>query len=534
MEVFSTFYEEEQEEMEFQSLTKRLVDEAKRKTGTPPPIVFFTECTPEEQKIVRHHFERLTDLPIGGCDNSKNLPIQSCLPRQHIPVASFIHDLKRLSGKEKKITQPNAYELMHIFLASTPLKRYKKTFYIFNGIYYQSISEDDLRIQIFTVLEPAIAAGKGTQILRQVLELLQSYYAIQVHSTTETPTRLFVANGCLDVESGQLLPVSAFDFFTSCIVVDYPTNFIPTCPIFDQFLRTISNGDAVLVEAFWEAIGYLLTTDMAGKAFILFWGVGDSGKSVMGNLISSFFNPEAVSFLDIFRFRDRFSTSQLKGKRLNICMDLPHGRISREAVGVIKLITGDDKITVEEKFRDAESFKPTCKLLFGSNYPLQLSEPDLAFERRLVVLPFCVSVPKDQQDKELLNKLFNERSGILWKSMRAQSELKARNYQFLKVSERNPCCGYAQQGEALQNFLTSCCMFGEEFRETTAALHEAFNHFCSGLDLVGIPDRIQFSRQLKRICGDRINSKKIREGAQTQNAYIGIRLKMEGEVGHGI
>ena len=80
-------------------------------------------------------------------------------------------------------------------------------------------------------------------------------------------------------------------------------------------------------------------------------------------------NQEAVSYLDIYRFRDKFATSALRGKRLNISMDLPRVQLKREAIGVIKMLTGDDVITVEEKFHNPEAYKTTAKPVFGSNFP---------------------------------------------------------------------------------------------------------------------------------------------------------------------
>lgn len=530
MDIFSNFYEENQTELEFQKITERLFSEAVKEKGLSPPVVFFHGCTPVEQEVVCKYFDQTSQALHIQQDNHENpaVPIPCYLPQQQFSALPCVQAIKRLTDKEKSV-HPNTYELMQAFLSAVSLRRYNGSFYMWNGIYFREVCNDELRRIIFGILEPAIATGKGTQILRQVLELLQSYPAIYVDTTTENPTRLFMANGCLDLASGQLYSISSRDFFTSCIMVEYPLDFIPPCPTFDKFLLEITAGDSVLIEAFLEAIGYLLTTDMAAKAFILFCGIGDSGKSVLGNLVSSFFNPEAVSFLDIFRFRDRFSTSQLKGKRLNVSMDLPHGRISREAMGVIKLITGDDVITIEEKFKGVESYKSTCKLLFGSNYPLQLAEPDEAFGARLVALPFRIQIPKERQDKRLLDKLLQERSGILCKVLAAFTELKRRNYQFLGVSEMDMCTGYAPQGEELQHFLTSCCTFGGDFIETTAALHMAFNKFCIDNNFSGIPDRVQFSKQLKRVCGKQIVPQKIRNGAKTYNAYVGIKLNIKGE-----
>ena len=202
---------------------------------------------------------------------------------------------------------------------------------------------------------------------------------------------------------------------------------------------------------------------MSGKSFFLLQGVGDSGKSVLGNLISNMFNREALAHLDIYRFKDKFSTSALRGKRLNICMDLPRTRISREAIGVIKMLTGDDTITIEQKFKFSESYKPTCKLLFGSNFPLMPADNDPAFRTRLVVLPFQYQIPKEQQDKHLLEKLLEERSAIAVKALDAYLRLRARNYQFIPVQgELCVMTGYVAASDMMEAFLSECCVFYPE------------------------------------------------------------------------
>jgi len=61
------------------------------------------------------------------------------------------------------------------------------------------------------------------------------------------------------------------------------------CPVFDKFLHDISGGDPVLEMRIWEVMGYCLTPDLNAKKFFIFQGAHDSGKSLLCNLLSDFF-----------------------------------------------------------------------------------------------------------------------------------------------------------------------------------------------------------------------------------------------------
>lgn len=226
------------------------------------------------------------------------------------------------------------------------------------------------------------------------MDLLKKNPRICANQTTEGPDRVLFLNGVYNLQNHAFTPMAPYDFFTSYLPFEYRPE-LEIYPYFEWFIASVSGGDAAVQQLIWEVLGYILSFDMTAKAFFVLQGVGDSGKSVFGNLVSSFFNPEALAHLDIYRFKDRFSTSALRGKRLNICMDLPRAKISREAIGTIKMLTGDDTITIEEKFRQSESYKPTCKLLFGSNFPLMPADNDPAFRARLITIPFRYAVPKE-------------------------------------------------------------------------------------------------------------------------------------------
>ena len=492
------------------------------------PFVNLEHCSPEEHQILDLHFEserqRVRDRAQMDCDLAMPSPQTSGIPMV-TAFAGVIEPLRRLMKRKGGGSDVNTYELMRYVLAYTPLARYNGSFYCRQDSVYRPLSDEELRLRIFTLLEPVLASGKGPRVITEVLNMLQDNPSIHVNHPTQHPDHVVFLNGAYNVLTRQLEPIGPQEF-CNCYVPIYFTPSSYGCPVFDNFIHTISGGDPATKELILECIGYLLVPeDTRAKAFFVLYGAGDTGKSVFGSLMASFFNEDVVSFLTIDRFRGQFTTSVLKGKHLNLCLDLPQTAIGREAVAVIKLITGDDVITIEEKYKNAEAYKPTCKLLFGTNFPLMLTNNDPAFNNRMVVIPFPHPIPKDQQDKQLLDKLKTERPAIAVKVLDAYLRLRRHNYVFPSIEGCQPLAGYIDDSELMDGFLCECCALVPAGFAFTTDLMERYNMYRAERQLPPLTDSAGFSRQLNRFCAGKISGSKRRRDGKPQNGYVGIIIK---------
>lgn len=506
---------------------------ARASPGQYCPLLDLSGCTDHEKEIIREHNKRAVKRALQQelTEETYELPpgsavlLPAVLPSNTygIPLSVRTIGLSNSSGTQGAGQKPNPYQLMQKFLSVVPLRRYEGRLYRFTDGVFLQVTSDELQELITFVLEREIAAGSGPQIISEVQKMVNAYHGIKIFQTTDSATRFFFRNGAYNIQSGSLEPVQPFDFYTGYVDCEYPAAPME-CPVFNGFLSSVSDGDKAIEQAIWEMIGYLLVPyDLNGKVFFVLQGVGNSGKSVLGSLITSFFNKESVAHLSIFRFQDRFSTSSLVGKRLNVSMDLPKEKISREAIGTIKMVTGNDVITVEAKYKDAKSYKPTCKLLFGTNFPILVADNDDAFMQRMVVIPFQYPVPEEAQDKHLLDKLMLERPAIAAKAIDAYRNLVSRNYEFIRPAE-TVVYGCPPLVDILLNFLDQCCVLDAECFTSTLELQTAFNEFCFRAGLPSVTDRVQFSRQLNSLCAGRIQKAKHRQGEKTFNGYTGIRL----------
>lgn len=276
---------------------------------------------------------------------------------------------------------------------------------------------------------------------------------------------------------------------------------------------------------------YLLVPDYGAKKFVVFQGPGDSGKSVLGNLVASFFLPGDFASLTDFQFGERFALSSIANCQLCLSMDLADGVIDGKAVSVLKQITGGDALSIEGKGKDAYTDYIRCKLLFGTNNPIRLKSRDHAFANRVLLVPFFYPVPPERQDRGLLEKLKAERPAILYQALHAYHAVMDRGYQFTGevrfgftpshiVLEEN-------SANTMETFVTRCCELDKEVFTSSEALHNAYISFCDQVGFPAIADRASFSRALNAcLCGKLRQDKKRVNGVPT-NGYWGIKLKGE-------
>lgn len=246
-------------------------------------------------------------------------------------------------------SQHTQYTLSKLLLTRVVLRRSSGYLYIYNGIIYKKLTDEETKSIILEYLQEEIKLQGHSSILNGILTFVKAEPDIESEPFISTEYICF-RNGVLDMDRKMLMPHTKRLFFTSYIDAAYSTANTAT-PTFDAFLYSIADGNPVLIERIWQTIGYILVPDNNAKRFVLLCGVGNSGKSVFGNLMSSLFNAEAVSYVDIFRLGDKFSSSPIVGKRLNISMDLPNSKLNYQAVSTIKMLTGSDQINIEAKFR---------------------------------------------------------------------------------------------------------------------------------------------------------------------------------------
>lgn len=426
-------------------------------------------------------------------------------------------------------------ELAQLFIRRVPIKRRGQKVYIFNGEYYQVLTENELHTKIVEYLRKELGVSGRAQRIRSIADSLLVEPDIQAEECTISSEKICLLNGILDI--GTL----GLHHHTPMYFVDWQLNSMwkgsnADCPNFDRFLRDVTGGVPTLLKRFWQATGYLLVGkgNIAKRIFLL-TGPSDAGKSVYGSLLREFHHPEQISSVDAFKLGDRFSISTLVNARLNLAMDLPYGYLCEQAVGMIKSISGSDAVTVEEKYHSPYTTKINCKLVFGTNHPIRATVEDRALARRLMVLPFSNSIPKERQDPYLLNRLLEERPAILYRAIQAYKELEANKYIFEgdDLFDNDIIMGIGSvvttAEDTIGQFVNSCCVKAPEKFTPTEQIYEAYKTFCRSRGTSCAEGCQRFSARLRPVIAEKLQAErsKKRVGGSPVNGYLGIQLVSE-------
>jgi putative DNA primase/helicase len=149
---------------------------------------------------------------------------------------------------------------------------------------------------------------------------------------------------------------------------------------------------------------------------LFLYGTGANGKGVFINTIVNIFGDYAVvAPMDLFMAskHERHPTeiAKLRGARLVVAQETEKGR--HWDTVKIKMLTSEDKLTGRFMRQDFFDFRPTHKLIISGNHKPNLRTVDEGMRRRLLLVPFTVTIPPDERDPHLVDKLKPEYPAIL-------------------------------------------------------------------------------------------------------------------------
>jgi P4 family phage/plasmid primase-like protien len=145
-------------------------------------------------------------------------------------------------------------------------------------------------------------------------------------------------------------------------------------------------------------------------------GTGANGKTVFTSAVSGIMGDYALAapmdtFIESKIDRHPTELAMLRGARLVTATETEAGRYWNESR--LKALTGGDMISARYMRGDFFQFAPTFKLMISGNYRPSLRNIDEAIRRRLHLIPFTVTIPPDERDPDLPDKMKAEWPGIL-------------------------------------------------------------------------------------------------------------------------
>jgi len=327
-------------------------------------------------------------------------------------------------------------------------------------------------------------------------------------------------NGTLDLRTGRLRAHAPLDYLTKMLNVEYHAD--AKCPRWEAFLLEIFDGDQELIDFIHRALGYSITGDVSEQVFFICYGTGANGKSTLttlmtmllggyatvaapGLLIAKKHDAHPTELADLFRARF-VSTSEVK----------TDAKWDEER---IKMLTGGDTVKARRMREDFWEFTPTHKIWISVNHRPSTADSTYGFWRRVKMIPFTVTIPKERQDPKLLEALKAEMPGILAWLVQGCLQWREKGLGSAEVVDK-ATAAYRNPQNDLEGFLSVCCAKHELLRVQAQDLYRRYVQWCAGQSVRPL-GQTEFGRRMKVLGWE---TTKI-----SVNYYIGLGLKSESE-----
>lgn len=271
---------------------------------------------------------------------------------------------------------------------------------------YESNAEQVVKARLEEMLELHYSGYQA----REIIGRLKAGGYIDREDFGQSGSSVCVANGVVDIETGEVSDFSPGHYFRSRLPVKYDTE--AECPQFREFLEEVCPDEKI--PQLQEFLGYCLQPQTNHKKALLLLGPTDAGKSVFLDVLQALFGPDSTVNLSVqYLANQRWGEAELIGRMVNIRHDLDSTDIKN--AGKIKELTAGNPVRAERKNQDPFRFKPRTKHIFAANQPPTRSSEDDGFWNRWLTVVFPERIPRQEQDPKLAEKLTtdDELAGVL-------------------------------------------------------------------------------------------------------------------------
>lgn len=389
------------------------------------------------------------------------------------------------------------------------------------AIFQEAVTAKDDKVK--DIGKHAVRSESAARI-KAMIDLAQTEngVAIRPSELDPDPWLLNVANGTLDLRTGKIRPPSRADLITRKI--DTPFDPEAASPLWTKFLHTVMAGNDGLIHFLRKAVGYSLTGETREQVLFFSHGRGANGKSTFIETITGLMGAFSKHTRpETFMLKNTDSSAnndlaELEGCRMVAAVELEEGK--RLAEVLTKQATGGDTLKARYLFQEFFEFQSQFKLWLCGNHKPRITGTDLAIWRRIRLIPWTVTIPENEQDKELTAKLKAEWPGILAWAVQGCLDWQ-REGLTAPVEVMAATASYRREMDILGDFFDNCIQTGENITITVKELYDAYVSYCEA-NGESIKERLG-----KKKFGVRVSERGFDQFSATGNVqtWIGLKLK---------
>lgn len=339
------------------------------------------------------------------------------------------------------------------------------------------IPEDDDKV--LKAWEKFKARSKSNRAKKAMIDETKHRVAVKHGDFDKNDILLNTVSGYVDLSSGILKDHDVKKRFSKMTNAEYTDNI--DAPEWTQFLSQIFGGDEELIHFVHKAVGYSATGSSREQVMFILYGNGRNGKSLFINTIADILGNYAMTMNveSIMVRRNNGVNSdiaRLEGARMVISSEANEG--SRLDEGLVKQMTGGDKVVARQLYGKEFEFSPKFKLWMATNHRPLIRGTDDGIWRRIMLIPFKVQIPQNQVDKDLKFKLQREAAGILNWIVQGAMMWQTEGLQPPQVVT-DASKEYRDEMDVIQYFISENCTLGEDYEAPAGELFQVYKQWAT-------------------------------------------------------
>lgn len=436
----------------------------------PQSEINFSEIQAEAECLACGDAAR---APISHADVWKE--ILDALEPIDFRVAAELDDDERLSQKHYIVIT-----VQEVLSAARRLNcglcRHYDFLYSYNGAFWKLIDREPLADFLG---EAALKLGidRITSTYHGFRDQLYKQFLAVAHlpkpETADDVCLINLRNGTFEITPTELI-IRDFrreDFLTYQLPFDYDEN--AQAPLWQGFLNKVLPDEA-RQKVLAEYIGYVFIQLKLEKTLILY-GRGANGKSVVFDVINALLGVENVANYSLASLSHEYHRAKLVNKLLNYSSEIS----TRLEADIFKRMTSGEPVEARLPYGQPFIMKRYARLLFNCNELPRDVEHSEAFFRRYLILPFDVTIPEDQQDKRLAEKIIkSELSGVFnWVLQGLQRLLRQEVFTPCEAA-RQALEQYRKESDSVAMFLTEENYRASETFTQVQSMYQCYKSYC--------------------------------------------------------
>lgn len=429
-------------------------------------------------------------------------------------VAEILDDISKFKVNERHYTIFTIENVVKLAEKNDwGLCRNQNSIYVYNGMFWSQMDKSAFQKFLCKASERMgvpITSAKyfqfGEKLFKQFL--MQAYLPTPVGDPDTVLINL--QNGTYEISNGKglLRNFSRKDFLTYQLPFAYDPD--ASAPMFEKYLVEVQPDEACR-KVLSEFIGsvFIKTGNklMKEEKALLLYGSGANGKSVFFSIVDALLGAENVthhSLQDITN-ENGYYRAQLGNKLVNYSSEI-NGKLDS---AIFKQIVSGEPVTARLPYGEPFVMTQFARLIFNCNELPKEVEHTAAYFRRFLIIPFDVTIPPEDQDKNLHNKIIDgELAGVFnWVLSGLARLLEQRKFSDCDAAEK-ALEEYRHQSDSVRQFLESKGYESDtKQRITIPVLYVEYTEFCQAYGH-GRLNNANFKARLKA-CGVLIEKKNV-------------------------